>query len=71
MTTGSEGTTEGCECGHPQHSARCPCGCRAFISVGPHPDQSRGGALPVVIALMVVAVLAGVVVAVSVVRALW
>lgn len=70
VTTGSEGMTERCECGHPEHPGRCPCGCRVFISVGSHPDQSRSGALPAVIALVAVAVLVAVALVVIVVRVL-
>ncbi|MGH3940771.1 MAG: hypothetical protein ACRDTG_19465 [Pseudonocardiaceae bacterium] len=71
MTTGSEGMTGRCVCGHPEHAAHCPCGCRAFISGGSHPDQSRSGALPAVIALGAVVALVAVAVAVIVVRMLW
>lgn len=60
-----------CICGHSQHTVRCPCGCRTYVSAGSHPDQSRGGAIPAVIALVAFVVLVGAAVAVIVVRALW
>lgn len=46
-----------CVCGHPEHPARCPCGCRTYIAAGSHLDQSRGGAAPAVAALVALAVL--------------
>jgi hypothetical protein len=46
-----------CLCGHPEHAARCPCGCRTYIAAGSHPDQSYGGHAAVLAVLVAFAVL--------------
>lgn len=46
-----------CQCGHLEHPALCPCGCRTYVAAGSHLDQSRGGAVPAVFAVVALAVL--------------
>lgn len=55
-----------CLCGHPEHAGRCRCGCRTYVCAGSHPDQSRGGPVPAVVALVLGAALVVVVVTVIV-----
>ena len=60
-----------CTCGHPEHLGRCSCGCRRYVAAGSHADQSRGGRLPAVLAVLVfVALVLGTAVVIGV-RALW
>ncbi len=60
-----------CQCGHPEHLGRCPCGCRGYVSAGSHRDQSQGGAVPAVIAMAALVVLIVAAVTVVVTGVLW
>ncbi len=60
-----------CRCGHPEHLGSCHCGCRTYVSAGSHPDQSRSGAVPAAVALVLFTVLVAAAVTVVLLRALW